>query len=76
MKFGHPRVYNPFGFSELDSLQREYDTMSMLVHNHVKEANEILQHQRIVTAQMRDCYLTTAEQIARMEALDEVGAPQ
>ena len=76
MKFGHPRVYNPWQSEELAGLQRSYDVAGRIVRDHVNQAKEMINYQRIIVAQMQDCHLTPDEQVARLDALDEIGAPQ
>lgn len=76
MKFGHPRVYNPWQSEELSRLTDQSGRLMDRTNSLVKRANLLITEQRIVQAQMRDCHLTWAEQIARLAALDEVGAPQ
>lgn len=76
MKFGHPRVYNPWQSDELADLEMINNELSNQLEIAVRHANRLVREQRILLAQIRDCYLTHAEQIARMEALDEMGAPQ
>jgi hypothetical protein len=76
MKFGHPRVYNPWPSSELNDLGALSNELINQIDDYVHRANLLIKEQRIVAAQMRDCHLTIPEQIARMDALDEMGAPQ
>lgn len=76
MKFGHPRLYNPWQSEELAALQRESNVLMNRLNGYVRYANRLVTEQRALQAQMRDCYLTRDEQVARLEALDEVGAPQ
>lgn len=76
MKFGHPRVYNPWSSPELAGLQKQSGRLMDRIDRTVKKANAMVTENRILAAQIRDCYLTVPEQIARMDALDEVGAPR
>ena len=76
MKFGHPRVYNPWQSEELADLQGQSSRLMDRIDRTVKKANAMVTENRILNAQMRDCYLTWDEQAARLDALDEVGAPQ
>jgi len=76
VKFGHPRVYNPWQSDELADLTMVSNELSNQLEIAVRHTNRLVREQRILVAQIRDCYLTVPEQIARMEALDEMGAPQ
>lgn len=76
MKFGHPRVYNPWRSDEYRLLADQSSELMDTIDAIVAEANGLVTENRIVNAQMRDCCLTMAEQIAQLQALDEVGAPQ
>lgn len=76
MKFGSPRVYNPWQSEELHSLTVISNGLMDQIDYHVKYANRLVAENRIVTAQLRDCYLTVPEQIARLDALNEMEFPQ
>ena len=75
MKFGHPRVYNPFQSPEYVALTRESSHLQDILNGHAASLFDLRTRQMIVFAQIRDCLLTRDEQIARLNALDEVGAP-
>ena len=76
MKFGHPRVYNPWQSEEYQNLTAIANEMTEYMNVLLDRLHRKGLEQRIVFAQIRDCMLTRDEQIARLDALDEVGAPQ
>jgi hypothetical protein len=75
-KFGHPRLYNPWQSDEYSTLMALSNSLMDRTNEYVERARFLVEENRTVHAQMRDCLLTPAEQVARLEALDEVGAPQ
>ena len=76
MKVGHPRVYNPFQSPEYVELMGQDADLTDAMNVYAACLFDIRTQQVIVWAQSRDCILTREEQVARLRALDEVGAPQ
>jgi hypothetical protein len=76
MKLGHPRVYNPFQSPEYIALTAESEALTESMDLAAKRLRHLRDRQIVLFAQIRDTLLTREEQIARLNALDEVGAPQ
>jgi hypothetical protein len=76
MKFGHPRLYNPWASGELQDLEALINEVGSQMNHHINMLDKLQDEHMVLNAQIRDCYLTTAEQAARLDALDEMGAPQ
>jgi len=75
MRMQHPRVYNPWQSDELADLEMINNELGNQLEIVVRHANGLVGEQRILLAQIRDCYLTVPEQGARLQALDDMGAP-